>query len=73
MFFLGSGCGSVGRAVASDYRGLLFESSHLQKFTLNIYCQLYYKDKNKEKSGLEWPIEKNVFSTEYDKKGAFEK
>ena len=72
MFFLGSGCGSVGRAVASDYRGLLFESSHLQKFTLNIYCQLYYKDKNKEKEAWNGPF-KNVFSTDDDKKGAFEK
>ena len=29
---LGSGCGSVGRAVASDTRGPRFESSHWQKF-----------------------------------------
>ena len=28
----GSGCGSVGRVVASDTRGLRFESSHQQKF-----------------------------------------
>ena len=27
---LGRGCGSVGRAVASDTRGLPFESSHWQ-------------------------------------------
>ena len=27
----GSGCGSVGRAVASDTRGPQFESSHRQK------------------------------------------
>ena len=27
-----SGCGSVGRAVASKYRGLWFEYSHWQKF-----------------------------------------
>ena len=34
----GSGCGSVGRAVASDTRGPRFDSSHRQKFiyTLNI-------------------------------------
>ena len=40
---MGSGCGSVGRAVASDTRGPRFESSHQQKFIykLNIcYCQL---------------------------------
>ena len=35
---LGSGCGSVGRAVASNSRGTRFESSHWQKFNslLNI-------------------------------------
>ena len=37
----GSGGGSVGRAVASNSRGPRFESSHRQKFILNIYCQLY--------------------------------
>ena len=34
---VGSGCGSVGRAVASDARGLQFESSHRQTFILDIY------------------------------------
>ena len=29
---MGSGCGSVGRAVASDTRGPWLESSHRQKF-----------------------------------------
>ena len=33
---LGSGCGSVGRAVASDNRGLRFKSSHWQIFIQNI-------------------------------------
>ena len=32
---MGIGCGSVGRAVASDTRGVQFESSHRQKF-INI-------------------------------------
>ena len=36
----GSGCGSVGRAVASDTRGPRFESSHRQKF-INIEQLLY--------------------------------
>ena len=36
----GSGCGSVGRAVASNSRGPRFESSLWQTFILNIYCQL---------------------------------
>ena len=42
-FNLGSGCGSVGRPVSSDTRGLRFESSHWQNFILRafIYCQLY--------------------------------
>ena len=48
----GSGCGSVGRAVASNTKGLQFESSHRQKFIyiLNI-CLLstvYWKDENKK-------------------------
>ena len=49
----GSGCGSVGRADASDTRGPRFKSSHQQK---NIYilkiCLLStvnQKDENKEK------------------------
>ena len=33
----GSGCGSVGRVDASDTRDLLFEYSHLQTFTLNMF------------------------------------
>ena len=32
VFSLGSGCGSVGRMIASDSRGLRFESSHQQNF-----------------------------------------
>ena len=39
--FWGSDCGSVGSAVASNSRSPQFKSSHLQKFILNIYCQLY--------------------------------
>ena len=34
---LGSGCGAVGRAVASDARGPWFESSNRQTFILDIY------------------------------------
>ena len=33
-----------------------FESSHQQKFMLNIYCQLYWKDENKEKDAENGPI-----------------
>ena len=53
---MGSGCGSVGRAVASDSRGPQFESSQQQKFILNIYCQLYWKDENKEKDAENGPF-----------------
>ena len=35
-FILGSGCGLVGRAVASNSRGPRFESSHRQTFILDI-------------------------------------
>ena len=34
---LGSGCGSVGRAVASDTRGPWFESGHRQDFVMNLF------------------------------------
>ena len=40
MLFLGSGCGSVGRAVTYDTRGPRFESSHWQKLHIFVYCQL---------------------------------
>ena len=47
---IGSGCGSVGRAVASDTRGPWSESSHWQLLYRSFnYCQLYWKDENKEK------------------------
>ena len=52
---LGSGCGSVGRAVASDTRGSQFKSSHRQIFIYILnYCLLstcIEKTKNKEKGG----------------------
>ena len=57
---LGSGCGSDGRAVASNSRGLRFESIHCQKFILNINCQLYWKDKNKEKEAWNGPFLKKL-------------
>ena len=59
-YIQGSGCGSVGSAVASDTRGPQFESSHWQKFIYILnYCLLstvYRKDENKEKRGRGWPI-----------------
>ena len=57
-----SGCGSVGRAVASNTRGPLFESSHRQKFIylLNIcfLSTVYWKDENKEKEARNGPFKK---------------
>ena len=62
---VGSGCGSVGRAVTSDNRGRRFESSHRQKFIyiLNI-CLLstvYWKDENKEKEAGNGPFLKKKY------------
>ena len=54
----GSGCGSVGRVVSSKSRGPWFESSHWQKIILNIFCQLYWKDENKEKEAWNGPFKK---------------
>ena len=53
---MGSGCDSVGRAVASSSRGPEFESSHRQKFISNINCQLFWKDENKEKEAGNGPF-----------------
>ena len=55
---LGSGCGSVGRAVASDTRCSRFESRHRQIFIehLLLSTALYWKDENNRKRGREWPI-----------------
>ena len=47
--FMGSGCGAVGREVASDTRGPRFESSHRQKFIyIFVFCQLCI-EKTKER------------------------
>ena len=59
---MASGCGSVGRAVASNSRGPRFESSHRQKFILNIYCQLYRKDENKKKEAEIGAFKKKHFA-----------
>ena len=64
---MGSGCGSVGRAVTSDTRGPRFKSSHKQKskFILNI-CLLsivYWKDENKEKEVGYGPFKKTLIDS----------
>ena len=60
---MGSGCGAVGRAVASDTRGPGFESSHRQ-LLLNIYLLLTVcrKDENKEKEARNGPFKKKLYS-----------
>ena len=53
----GSGCDSVGRAVASFTWGPRFESSHQQKINITfVHCQLYWKDENKEKEAGQGPF-----------------
>ena len=53
----GSGCGSVGRAVASDTRDPRFESSHQRNFIYQLYNRI---DKNKEKEAGNGPSLKKV-------------
>ena len=53
---LGSGCGSVGRAVTSDSRGSQFESSHRRKFIMNILLLTVLKDENKDKEAGNGPF-----------------
>ena len=60
---LGSGCGSVGRAVAYDTRGPRFESSHRLIFKQHLYtlnCNCIEKTKIKEKEAGNGPFLKNV-------------
>ena len=53
---IASGCGSVGRVVASDTRDPQFKSYHRQNFIYPIVNQLYNrKDKNSEKEAQNGP------------------
>ena len=57
IFIGGSGCGSVGRAVASNSRGLQFESSHQQKIIdiehlLTVNCVLKWQKYIKKRPGM---------------------
>ena len=54
----GSGCGSLGRVVASDTRDMWFESSHWQILFI-INC--IEKTKIKEKRCLEWQLRDEFF------------
>ena len=57
----GSGCGSVGRAVASNTREPRFEPHHRQNFIYQIIYQLYKrKDENNEKKAGNGPSLKKV-------------
>ena len=47
----GNGRGAVGRVVASNSRGPMFQSSHQQHCIFNSYRQMYWKEENKEKEG----------------------
>ena len=50
MKVVGSGCGSVGRVVASDAKGPRFESSHRQTLISDIYLYtVNYIEKTKIK------------------------
>ena len=61
---LGSSCGSIGKAVASDSSGQQFESSNWQNlYWPFVYCQLYWKDENKEKIGQSY---EHFTSVNYD-------
>ena len=69
---MGSGCGSVDRAVASNSRGPRFESSIRQKFKLNIYSQLYWKGENKgKKRPIMAHLKKTIKTLHFDVLGYF--
>ena len=58
---MGSGCGSVGKAVASNTSGPQIQSSHREIFYWTfVYCQLYWIDKNKEKEAGNGPLKKQI-------------
>ena len=63
---LGSGCGSVVRAVASDSRGPPFESSHQQN--VHLLSILLKFEKTKIKRIREWSILKRTTREEAERK-----
>ena len=64
----GSGCGSVGRAVASDTRGPRFEYSHRQLlFNQYFLWTLCRKDENKEKEDGNGPFKKIKCNLRYSR------
>ena len=65
----GSGCGSVGRVVASKTRGLRFESRHRQNFNLIVFT-LVEKTIIKKEAGY-GPF-KNIYASSRLKLGSLE-
>ena len=63
----GSGCGAVGRAVASDTRGPRFESSHRRNFihVFTINCIEKTKIKKKEAGNGPFFLKKNYHLIKY--------
>ena len=57
----GSGCGSIGRAVASNIRDPQFKSRHRQKFIYQLYNR---KDEIKKKEAGNGPWSQKVFCSE---------
>ena len=55
-FSVDSGCDTVGRAVASNFRGTRFECSHMQKFKLNMH----WNEENKENEAENGPFLKRL-------------
>ena len=59
--FGGSGCGSVGRAVASDTRGRQFESSHRPIFhNAHVFLLTAEKTKIKKQEAVNGPFFKKT-------------
>ena len=56
----GSGCGSVGREVASDTRDPRFESRHRQNFFYQLHNR---KDENNEREAMNGPSLKKLIGT----------
>ena len=55
-WYAGNCCGSVGRVIASVTKGLPSESSRQDNFIMNSFTVTFWKDNNKEKRDLKWPI-----------------
>ena len=61
VFNFGGGCGSVGKAVASDSRGPWFEFSHWLNLYWTFTINCFEKTKIMKKEAEKWPL-KEMFS-----------